>query len=103
MNHLINQLSDIEQCAVSIMDNANERKKEIAQKMADRTAVFDSQLEADTAQKLDHLRSQMETDMKATLSRQQNTAQKLLDALEDNYKTYHTAYAKELFEAMTEG
>ena len=103
VNDVIDKLSDIEQSAVSIMEGANACKKEIAQEMAGKTADFDAQLELETAGKLDKLRAQMEVDMKAKLSKQKSDAEEILRQMENNYKTHHVQYAKELFAAMTEG
>jgi len=103
MNDVINKLSDIEQAAVSIMEGTGARKKEIAGEMAAKTAEFDARLEIETARKLDKLRTQMEVDMRAKLSKQKADAEQLLRQMEDNYNAYHVRYAKELFAAMTEG
>ena len=45
MDTVINRLSDIEKAAVSVMDGASERKKQMAREMEEKTADFDAQLE----------------------------------------------------------
>ena len=45
MDTVINRLSDIEKAAVSVMDGASERKKQMAREMEEKTAAFDAQLE----------------------------------------------------------
>ena len=48
MDTVINRLSDIEKAAVSVMDGASERKKQMAREMEEKTAAFDAQLEKET-------------------------------------------------------
>ena len=43
MDTVINRLSDIEKAAVSVMDGASERKKQMAREMEEKTAAFDAQ------------------------------------------------------------
>ena len=45
MDTVINRLSDIEKAAVSVMDGAGERKKQMAREMEEKTAAFDARLE----------------------------------------------------------
>ena len=42
MDTVINRLSDIEKAAVSVMDGAGERKKQMAREMEEKTAAFDA-------------------------------------------------------------
>ena len=51
MDTVINRLSDIEKAAVSVMDGASERKKQMAREMEEKTAAFDRELEQKTAGK----------------------------------------------------
>ena len=87
VNDVINKLSDIEQASVNIMD---------------KTASFDAQIQADTAKKLAELRTQMEVDMQAKLSKQKSDAEETLRQMEDSYAAHHTEYAQALFRTMTE-
>ena len=48
MDTVINRLSDIEKAAVSVMDGAGERKKQMAREMEEKTAAFDRELEQKT-------------------------------------------------------
>lgn len=100
MNNIIDQLSDIEHNAVAIMDAATTRKKEIAAEMADKTLAFDTQLETDTAGKIQEMKHAMEIDMQAKLSKQKADANEALTQMEANYHENHERYAKELFDAM---
>lgn len=103
MNDIISKLSDIEQNAAAIMDDANARKKAIAQDMAEQTAAFDTELEADTARKLSDLRAALDADMHTKLSKQQQEAQEVLKRMDSDYQSNHAIYVSQLFEAVTKG
>ena len=74
MDTVINRLSDIEKAAVSVMDGAGERKKQMAREM-------EEELQQE-------LRQQSE-DAKATMKR-----------LEATYENRHEEYAQALFKNM---
>ena len=59
-------------------------------------------IQADTAKKLADLRTQMEVDMQAKLSKQKSDAEETLRQMEDSYAAHHTEYAQALFRTMTE-
>lgn len=102
MDTVINKISAIESAATSVMDSANARKKEFAKEIEQRTAKFDADLEAETAQQIDELRKKMEVEMEAKLSKQKADAIEILQAMESNYRVNHESYAKKLFESMVE-
>ena len=52
MDTVINRLSDIEKAAVSVMDGAGERKKQMAREMEEKTAAFDARLEKETQDRI---------------------------------------------------
>ena len=60
MDTVINRLSDIEKAAVSVMDGASERKKQMAREMEEKTAAFDAQLEKENQDRISQIRSKME-------------------------------------------
>ena len=60
MDTVINRLSDIEKAAVSVMDGASERKKQMAREMEEKTAAFDRELEKKTAARISCIQKQME-------------------------------------------
>ncbi|MEG0214745.1 MAG: ATPase [Hungatella sp.] len=102
MNNVVDKLSDIEQDAVAIMDNAQVRKKELAKEAEHKISIFDQQLEALTTQKINDLKNKMEVDMQAQLSKQKSDAEKAIQQMEESYLANHEAYVKKLFQAMTE-
>ena len=77
MDTVINRLSDIEKAAVSVMDGASERKKQMAREMEEKTAALQQELR------------QQSEDAKATMKR-----------LEATYENRHEEYAQALFKNM---
>lgn len=100
MDTVIDKLSAIEEAAAGIMEQTNERKKEYARTMQEKTAAFDVQLEKETAARIQKVRENMEADMNAKLKQQAEDSKELQKRIEDNYEQQHTAYAEALFQAM---
>lgn len=100
MNTVINQLSEIEKSADSIMDDANAGKKALAQEMEEKTAAFDAALEAETAKKIAQIHEQMDAELKELLDKQTKESAALIKQLEANYENCHAAYAETLFRSM---
>ena len=70
MNNIISKISEIESAASSIMDNANLQKQALSKDMEQRTKAFDEQLEAETNEKIQAMRSEMELEMQKQLVRE---------------------------------
>lgn len=100
MDTVIEKISEIESAAASIMNDANEHKKAFAKEMEERTAAFDSQLEAETNKKIEELRASMEISMNNRLEKQRNDARHVLKSMEQHYEDHHTQYVEELFNTM---
>lgn len=100
MDTVIEKISEIEAAAAAIMDEANDQKKEIARKMQERTAGFDSQLECETKEEIEKLRAAMEIEMKERLKKQREDCRQILKAMEKRYQEHHAQYVKELFKKM---
>ena len=95
MDTVINRLSDIEKAAVSVMDGASERKKQMAREMEEKTAAFDAQLE-----KENQIRSKMEEELQQELRQQSEDAKATMKRLEATYENRHEEYAQALFKNM---
>ena len=74
MDTVINRLSDIEKAAVSVMDGASERKKQMAREMEENTAAFDAQLEKENQDRISQIRSKMEEELQQELRQQSEDA-----------------------------
>ena len=103
MDTVIRQISEIEAAASAVMDDAIARKKAFAREMEEAAGAFDWELEEETENRIRTLRSNMETEMKARLSRQKSDAEDLLKRMEQNYESHHQEYARQLFRTLTEG
>ena len=90
MDTVIKRISEIEQSAVAVMDDAAARKKAFADQTADE----------ETEKKLQSLRREMETRMNLELSGQKAEAEKQLAQMEKNYELHHEAYVKKLFQEL---
>lgn len=68
MDTVIKRISEIEQSAVAVMDDAAARKKAFAAEMEEKTRRFDQTADEETEKKLQSLRQEMETRMNLELS-----------------------------------
>lgn len=102
MDTVIKKISEIEAAAVSVMDDANARKKAFARDMEEKTRDFDRQIEAETNRSIQVLRSHKEAEMNSRLSKQKSDAEALLVRMEQNYEDHHQDYAKKLFRSLIE-
>ena len=86
MDTVINRLSDIEKAAVSVMDGAGERKKQMAREMEEKTAAFDAQLEKENQDRISQIRSKMEEELQQELRQQKEDAKAVMARLEEAYE-----------------
>lgn len=100
MDTVIKRISEIEQSAVAVMDDAAARKKAFAAEMEEKTRRFDQTADEETEKKLQSLRWEMETRMNLELSGQKAEAEKQLVQMEKNYELHHEAYVKKLFQEL---
>lgn len=100
MDTVINRLSDIEKAAVSVMDGAGERKKQMAREMEKKTAAFDARLEKETQDRISKIRGKMEEELQQELRQQKEDAKAMMARLEEAYEARHEEYAQALFENM---
>ena len=89
MDTVIKRISEIEQSAVAVMDDAAARKKAFAAEMEEKTRRFDQTADEETEKKLQSLRREMETRMNLELSGQKAEAEKQLAQMEKNYELHH--------------
>ena len=100
MNNIISKISEIESAASSIMDNANLQKQALSKDMEQRTKAFDEQLEAETNEKIQAMRSEMELEMQKQLDLQKQDTDKTIALLDHLYKKNHMQYVDQLFQDM---
>ena len=100
MDTVINRLSDIEKAAVSVMDGAGERKKQMAREMEEKTAAFDVRLEKETQDRISQIRGKMEEELQQELRQQKEDAKAMMARLEEAYEARHEEDAQALFKSM---
>ena len=100
MDNVIRRLSDIEDAAGAIMDQAAARKREMALEMEKKKADFDRKLEKETADRIAELHSKMEEETQALLDKQSQEAKEQIRLLEQRYEAGHREYAECLFQKM---
>lgn len=103
MDTIINQLSEIETAASSIMDKANAKKKAFAKEIEAKTIAFDQELEKKTEEQRESLRTKMETALTCKLEKQKQDTHCLLFRMEKNYEDHHSEYAAKLFQSLIKG
>lgn len=100
MNNIISKISEIESAASSIMDNANLQKQALSKDMEQRTKAFDEQLEAETNEKIQAMRSEMELEMQKQLDLQKQDTDRTIALLDQLYEKNHMQYVDQLFQDM---
>ncbi|WP_099469788.1 hypothetical protein [Konateibacter massiliensis] len=100
MEKVVNKLSEIEAAAVSIMDEANQKKKELSDKMDLQIAAFDKKVDAETANTLSELTKKLQAETEQDLESIETQMQKALETLDDEYNKNHSALANEIFSTI---
>lgn len=100
MDTVINRLSDIEKAAVSVMDGASERKKQMAVKWKRNLAAFGCTAGKENQDRISQIRSKMEEELQQELRQQSEDAKATMKRLEATYENRHEEYAQALFKNM---
>ena len=100
MDTVINRLSDIEKAAVSVMDGAGERKKQMAREMEEKTAAFDARLEKENQDRISQIRGKMEEELQQELRQQKEDAKAVMARREVAYEARHEEYAQAFVKSM---
>ena len=101
MDEIISKLNEIEKKASDIMEQSNNRKKELSEKMDEKTAAWDKELISETEKQLASLREEMNASIREQLTVQKQSAEKELKELQTSYDQNHTAYVNRLFRQLT--
>lgn len=102
MNSVIKKLSEIETTAEAIVEHAEAQKSEIEKKIQSARDQFDVDLEADTQQKLEAIRSEADAKMEHILAEQRQKNQVTIDELKKEYEENHVVYTEELLKKILE-
>ena len=102
MDSVIQKLADIETTAEAIVEHAQEQKSEIEKRIQAKRDQFDKKLEEDTQKKLLEIRTAAEEQMNQVLEEQREKNRSTIDALKEEFQEYHSKYAREILNQITE-
>ncbi len=101
METVLGRLSEIEDAAVSLEEQAAEEKKKIAAEYEAKTKAFDAQLEAETQEKLKSLKEKLKAEAENELLKMKIETERELNAIEQEYSQNHEKLAEEIFRKLT--
>lgn len=100
MESLIEKLSQIETAASRIMESAVSETKLQDKAAEERTAQFDSQVEASTQEKLDSLRKDLQRHSEKELEDLKRSMETTLASMEKYYQSNHRKIADEIYHKL---
>lgn len=102
MNSIVSQLSEIENAAAAIVDNAESQKVVLEKELQDKLAQFDTDLEKDTKKRLEAISSKLEEQKTEELKKLREENERIISALNREYEIKHEDYAREILKTITE-
>ena len=102
MDSVAKKLSEIEQTAQAIVENAENQKHDLEQKMQEKRNQMDDALEKETKKKLEAIRSELQQDMEQLLEKQREQNNQEIEVLKKDFEAHHTEYAKEILARIIE-
>lgn len=97
METVIKKLSEIEIAAKRIMEEANEQLTVLKQRMNEKTAAFDNQVETETDAKLDDLRKALQQKTDTALEKLKSDTKQELASLEKYYAEHHNELSDAIY------
>ncbi len=101
MNDIITRLSNIEDAASSIVEEANVKKKDIQAEMDSLREEWEQNLEQETQDRILSLQKEMEAATRKKLDDLRMASEKTLALLQASYEENHTRIVQELLEKIT--
>ena len=102
MKSVIEKLAQIEQTAESIVEKAEERKREIEKEISEKRVKFDENLEQETQKKLQELRKDGEEKMNLRMEEEREKNAFYIARLKEEYGKNHKEYAEKLLQKILE-
>lgn len=102
MNEIISRISEIEATAAAIMEDAEVKKKELATAMDKAIEEFDKKLEADTRQKIESMKLELETEFHIKAEKLSEQSKASINELGTIYNNHHSAFADKIFKRLIE-
>ncbi|HIS56767.1 MAG: ATPase [Lachnospiraceae bacterium] len=100
MEQVLKRLYEIETAADAIMQKADERKKQMAKEMEEKTAAFDQKTQEETAETIAQKKEELMEQIQKELDAQHSETERLLAAIEDDYKKNHSQLAKQILQSL---
>lgn len=100
MEQVLKRLYEIESAAEAIMQKADERKKQLAKEMEEKTAAFDQKTQEETAKTIAHQKEELTKQIQKELEEQQTETERLLSAIEQDYQKNHNQLAKQILQSL---
>ena len=100
METVLSRLSEIEDAAVSLEEQAAEQKKDIAAEYDAKTKAFDAEIDAQTQEKLKNLNEKLKAEAENELLKMKIETERELNAMEQEYSQNHEKLAEGIFHKM---
>lgn len=102
MDQIAKKLSEIEQTARAIVENAENQKHDLEYEMQEKRNQLDNDLELETKKKLEVIRSELQQNMEQLLEKQRKQNDQEIEFLKKDFQEHHTEYAKEILSRIIE-
>ncbi len=100
MEAVLGRLSEIEDAAVALEDQAAEQKKQIAAEYEAKTQAFDKEIDAQTQEKLKSLNERLKLSAENELLKMKQETERELASMEAEYSQNHVKLAAQIFAKM---
>lgn len=100
MEQILKRLSEIENTARLIMDDAEKTKLALSEEAEEKCKAFDKKLEAETAEKVRQIRDGLEKEKDAQIASLRSKTDATFSALDAYYEENHERLARELFQKI---
>lgn len=100
VDHVIEQLADIEATAVEIMNATEKEKKQIHDEMLKACDEYDTMLEEQTKLALEELEQELEKQQAMELKKLEEETKQTLDALQQKYDSNHRVWVQTIVNDM---
>ena len=100
MNSIIQRISEIEDAASDIRKGAEEKKKQYADMMAQKTKDFDERSAKETAEAIAAVRAELNAHNQDALRRQREQTQNAISEMEAQFRKKHTQLADAIFREL---
>lgn len=97
MQEIITKLSKIEESSANVMQEANQKKKQLSLDYESKTKQFDDELAAETKAKVDSESAKLHADIEAKLSLLRKQHAEAIGELQDEYNKNHDRLSQDIF------